>query len=314
MKDAFRHSRELLDFLNLTYTDNVKENDFPTLVTKIFAGKMTSQYDDPLLKQVLPDILEEKVNKEFTKDPLNEFSKGLKEPSNILQKYQGRTLLITSNACAVNCRYCFRRHFPYEEHRPSKITKALDEISKNTSIEEIILSGGDPLLLDDNNLRKVFQAIKDIKSIKTIRIHTRLPVILPQRISERLIETLYNQEQRIVVVVHSNHPNELDSDTRRAFECLKSIGVWLLNQSVLLKGVNDCDQILIDLSKKLFDQGVLPYYLHLPDKVANTTHFYVNTEEGQRIHKKVQAKLPGYLVPKLVREIPNYPSKKILSI
>ena len=163
MKDAFRHSRDLLDFLNMPHTDNVKENGFPTLVTKIFAGKMTSQYNDPLLKQVLPSILEEKVNKEFTNDPLDEFSKGLKERSNILQKYQGRALLIASNACAVNCRYCFRRHFPYEEHRPSKITKALDEISKNTSIEEIILSGGDPLLLNDNNLRKIFQDIENIK-------------------------------------------------------------------------------------------------------------------------------------------------------
>ena len=314
MKDAFRHSRELLDFLHLPYTDNFKENRFPTLVTKVFARKITSRYDDPLLRQVLPNILEEKADEEFTKDPLNEFSERLKQPSNILQKYQGRALLIASNACAVNCRYCFRRHFPYKENRPSNITKALDEVSKNKTIEEIILSGGDPLLLNDNNLRKIFQAIEEIKSIKTIRIHTRLPVILPQRISEKLIETFYNQKKRIVVVVHSNHPNELDSDTRRAFECLKSIGVWLLNQSVLLKGVNDCDQILTDLSKKLFDQGVLPYYLHLPDKVANTTHFYIDTKQGQKIHKKIQAKLPGYLVPKLVREIPNYPSKKILSI
>jgi len=313
MRGAFRNSKDLLDYLNLPNTGNFIENEFSTLVTKSFANRMKNTYDDPLLRQVLPDVKERNAHSAFVEDPLNEFSTSNKNSPNILQKYQKRALLITSNACAINCRYCFRRHFPYKLHRPKNIEQAIFEIGLDSSMSEIILSGGDPLILDDEGLQAIFQQIDNIKTIKTIRIHTRLPIVLPQRISEGLIHTLACTDKKLVVVVHVNHPNELDHETKRAFDCLKNSGAWLLNQSVLLKGVNDDAQILIDLSNKLFDQGVLPYYLHLPDKVAKTMHFFVDTKKGQRIHKKMQANLPGYLLPNLIKEIPGQPSKTIIS-
>ena len=302
-----------MKFLDLPDTNKFKENEFPTLVTKSFAKRMKPSYEDPLLKQVLPSPKEQNFHIDFVKDPLNEFSTPDKNSPNILQKYQKRALLITSNACAINCRYCFRRHFPYKLHRPKNIEQAILEIGMDNSINEIILSGGDPLLLDDGSLKTVFNQISSIKTIKTIRIHTRLPIVLPQRISEGLIDVLKLVSQKLVVVVHANHPNELNHETKRAFACLKNCDAWLLNQSVLLKGINDEAQILIDLSEKLFDQAVLPYYLHLPDKVANTGHFFVDIKEGQKIHKEMQANLPGYLLPNLIKEIPGQPSKTIIS-
>ena len=313
MKEAFRNPRHLLEFLQLPEPEKFKENEFSMLVTKSFAKRMEKSYDDPLLKQVLPDAKEEDTRSDFIKDPLNEFSTPDKNSPNILQKYQKRALLITSNACAINCRYCFRRHFPYKLHRPKNIEQAISEIGMDSTINEIILSGGDPLLLDDASLKTIFNQISTIKTIKTIRIHTRLPIVLPQRISEDLIDVLKLVNQKLVVVVHTNHPNELNHETKRAFTCLKNCDAWLLNQSVLLKGINDDGQILIDLSEKLFDQAVLPYYLHLPDKVANTSHFFVNIKEGQKIHKEMQAGLPGYLLPNLIKEIPGQPSKTIMS-
>jgi len=222
MREAFRDSKDLLDYLNLPNTGNFIENEFSTLVTKSFANRMKNTYDDPLLRQVLPDVKEQNAHSAFVEDPLNEFSTSNKNSPNILQKYQKRALLITSNACAINCRYCFRRHFPYKLHRPKNIEQAIIEIGLDSSISEIILSGGDPLILDDEGLQAIFQQIDNIKTIKTIRIHTRLPIVLPQRISEGLINTLACTDKKLVVVVHANHPNELDHETKRAFDCLKN--------------------------------------------------------------------------------------------
>ncbi len=313
MRGAFRNSKDLLDYLGLPDKGKFKENEFPTFVTKSFAKRMKPSYKDPLLKQVLPDPKEQNSHINFVKDPLNEFSTSRKNSPNILQKYRKRALIISSNACAINCRYCFRRHFPYKDHRPKNVEQAIHEIRLDSSISEIILSGGDPLLLDDRHLKSIFDQIETIKRIKTIRIHTRLPIVLPQRISDSLIKTFNHIEKKLVVVVHANHPNELNHETKRALTCLKKSGAWLLNQSVLLKGVNDDAQILIQLSDKLFDQAVLPYYLHLPDKVAGTSHFFVDTKEGLKIHKEIQANLPGYLLPNLIKEIPGRSSKTIIS-
>ena len=313
MRGAFHNSKSLLEFLKLPYSKKFEDNGFSTLVTKTFARRMESSYEDPLLKQVLPDPKEQDSHPDFVADPLNEFSDLSQNSSNILQKYNKRALLITSNACAINCRYCFRRHFPYKLHRPKTVEQAIKEIGLDTSINELILSGGDPLLLDDKNLDRIFQEIEAIKTIKTIRIHTRLPIVLPQRISEGFLDALNRINKKLVIVVHTNHSNELNDETQRAFNYLKKSGAFLLNQSVLLKGINDNAETLIDLSNKLFDQSVLPYYLHLPDKVANTAHFFIDTTQALAIHKKMQANLSGYLLPNLVREIPGQPSKTIIS-
>lgn len=317
LRHAIRSSRALLDLLQIEGMESLDQPDFPVLVPRNFAARMQpGNESDPLLRQVLAlgDELHEVEG--FSKDPLAEtdvVQVGSPAPG-LMHKYAGRALLITTAGCAINCRYCFRRHFPYADHRDQRHQRALQAIRQDQSIREVILSGGDPLLLDDQALHALVRALADISHVQRIRIHSRIPIVLPERVTAQLVDILKSTRLRVIMVVHSNHANELDSSTARALSTLQATGLWLLNQSVLLKGVNDTVESLTALSEKLFDQGVHPYYLHMPDHVAGTAHFYVEDTIALQLHQGMQAQLPGYLVPKLVREVPGQPAKQLIQV
>lgn len=267
---------------------------------------------DPLLRQIQP-IADEMVQHEnFAIDPLQE-SKYQPVPG-VLHKYHGRVLLIVTGACAIHCRYCFRRHFSYTDNSltNARLNQALDYINNDTTIDEIILSGGDPFMLSNQRLGELISLLEQIKHLQRLRIHTRIPVVDPERIDSELIGRLNNNRFTTSVVIHANHPQELNHEVRDALSTLRTAGIHLLNQSVLLAGVNDSAEILIELSKKLFEFGVLPYYLHMLDPVSGTAHFHVDDGTANKIINNIRARLPGYLVPKLVREIPGETHKQIL--
>jgi EF-P beta-lysylation protein EpmB len=268
--------------------------------------------NDPLLRQVLPIQDELADVADYTADPLGERA-ALRAPG-LLQKYHGRALLITTSACAVHCRYCFRREFPYAEQtsESSRWSEALDEIARDTSIEEVILSGGDPLSLSDSRLASLTDAIQRIPHVRRLRVHTRQPVVLPSRVDEGLTQWLTQLRLPVVFVLHVNHPNEIDADVRAACALLHDSGVTLLNQTVLLQGVNDDASVLSELSRKLFEAGVLPYYLHVLDRVRGAAHFDVPEASARVIAGQLAAQMPGYLVPRLAREIYGAPAKVTL--
>ncbi|MBL6815225.1 MAG: EF-P beta-lysylation protein EpmB [Pseudomonadales bacterium] len=319
LRGAFRQPQELLNHLNLP-TDSLAldpQPDFAMLVPGPFAARMNcADPNDPLLRQVLPVLQEREHSAGFVADPLgeNDAQLGFKRAPTLIQKYQGRVLMITTPGCAVNCRYCFRRHFPYQDHKPAGHREALAVIAADASISEVILSGGDPLLLGDAQLAELLYDINAIAHVRRIRLHSRLPIVLPQRITEALLATLAASRCSVTVVVHSNHAQELDADTARAFACLRGAGVHLLNQSVLLHGVNDDVDALCALSEALFEQGALPYYLHMPDPVTGTAHFMVSDAQAQPIYEAMRERLPGYLLPRLVREEPGEISKTPLVV
>jgi EF-P beta-lysylation protein EpmB len=277
-----------------------------------FARMRRGDPDDPLLRQVLPLAEELRPAPGFVSDPVGEHA-ALRAPS-LLQKYSGRALIITTSACAVHCRYCFRREFPYSEVSASapqapRWAAALDEIAADPTIEEVILSGGDPLSLRDERLAHLTDALSAIRHVQRIRVHTRTPIVLPSRVDEGLIAWLRAVRRPVVLVLHSNHPHELGPEVQAACGKLRAAGVMLLNQSVLLRGVNDDPAVLAALSCRLFEAGVLPYYLHVLDKVRGTHHFDVADERAQEIAGQLVARLPGYLVPRLVRERPGAAAK-----
>ena len=245
----------------------------------------------------------------LSEDPLQERS--FNQARGLLQKYRGRVLLTAAPHCAVHCRYCFRRHFDYAANTPGKRQwqETLEQIDGDSSISEVILSGGDPLAAGDSYLKWLLTQIDTLKQVTTIRIHTRLPVVIPQRITSSLCQTLASLESKLVIVIHCNHGQEIDSSVQLAVQKLRATGATLMNQSVLLKHINDDATSLVSLSHKLFDMHVLPYYLHLPDRVAGTGHYLVNEQEGLDLITKIRALLPGYLVPRLVREDPGSDSK-----
>jgi EF-P beta-lysylation protein EpmB len=266
---------------------------------------------DPLLRQVLP--LEEELREHpgYAPDPLQE--RAATHAPNLLRKYQGRALLITTQACAIHCRYCFRREFPYEEQREDagvrRFSAAIDAIATDRSIEEVILSGGDPLSLGDARLENLTSSLQAIPHLRRLRVHTRQPIVLPSRVDEGLLGWLRTVRLPTVFVLHTNHANEIDEAVREACVRLRAAGVMLLNQSVLLKGVNDDADTLVQLSRALFDAGIAPYYLHLPDRVRGTAHFDVPEDDARRLIAELTARLSGYLVPRLVREVPGAVSK-----
>jgi len=264
--------------------------------------------NDPLLRQVLPIGEELADTVDYVADPLGERA-ALRAPG-LLQKYHGRALLVTTSACAVHCRYCFRREYPYTNDR---LTEALAEIANDTSIEEVILSGGDPLSLSDARLTSLTDAIQRIPHVRRLRVHTRQPVVLPSRVDEGLTQWLTQLRLPVVFVLHANHANEIDSDVRAASASLRDSGVTLLNQTVLLRGVNDDASVLADLSRALFEAGVLPYYLHVLDHVRGAAHFDVPEERARLIAGQLAAQMPGYLVPRLAREIYGAPAKVTLT-
>ncbi len=317
LKDAFRSTHDLLDFVGLDehqlpYAVD-HGNNFATLVPQGFAARIRPGNPwDPLLLQVLP-LMEERQSKiGFSEDPLQETS-AYALTSGLIQKYSGRALMITTPSCAVHCRYCFRRAFPYEAHRPREQAQSLTALKADTSVTEIILSGGDPLVMTDAGLGKLFEQLDAIAHLKRVRIHTRLPIVLPERVTQGLLDVLMHTRLQTVMVVHANHAQELNPATHRAFRALKSTGMNVLNQSVLLEGINMELTAQVNLQEKLHEQGILPYYLHLPDRVTGTHHFFVEDAAALALYREMQAILPGYLLPKLVREVPGGQSKQALA-
>ncbi len=260
---------------------------------------------DPLLLQVLPLHAELNTTAGFIADPLDE--KKYNILPGLLHKYHGRVLITLVGSCGVNCRYCFRREFPYENNNPGTKgwDKILSYILERPDITEVILSGGDPLVGSDDLLQLFCDKLLQIPHITTLRIHTRLPIVIPDRITDSLIYYLRDLPLKKIVVLHTNHPNEINSEVMLALQKLSQINITLLNQSVLLKNIYDDPETLISLSEKLWHSGVLPYYLHLLDKVTGTSHFDVDETTAKKLMAKLQENLPGYLVPRLVREVPG---------
>ncbi|MDC0610101.1 EF-P beta-lysylation protein EpmB [Vibrio sp.] len=264
--------------------------------------------NDPLLRQVLPVLEEFDLHDGYSIDPLDEHET---EQPGLLHKYKNRVLLILKAGCAINCRYCFRRHFPYQENKGSKSVWAenIDYIHQHNEINEVILSGGDPLMAKDHELMWFMEQIEAIEHVKTLRIHTRLPVVIPDRITDALINLLANSRLNIVLVSHINHANEINQELNLAFTKLKNARVTLLNQAVLLKGVNDSVTAQVALSEALFSCGILPYYLNVLDKVQGAAHFYVSDVHAKEIMAGLIKEVSGYLVPQLTREIGGRASK-----
>lgn len=310
---AVRSVDELLQLLQIdpaTLKSGRLHSNFPVRVPRGFVARMTpGDPRDPLLLQVLPLATEDRVIAGFTQDPLHE-QQAMPVPG-LLHKYRGRALLTMTGACAIHCRYCFRRHFPYAEANPSVAHwgPALSYLAATPDISELILSGGDPLTLTDDRLRSLTRKLAAIPHLQTLRIHTRLPVVLPERIDAGLLDWISEQTLKIVVVIHCNHPNEIDQTVCVALDKLGMAGVTLLNQSVLLRTVNDDVPVLAQLSKRLFTAGVMPYYLHQMDRVQGAAHFMVAADDARRLVSELGAILPGYLLPRLVEEIPGMPGK-----
>ncbi len=298
---------QLLD-LNPTQVFSAKKatDQFPLRVPRSFIERMKKgDPNDPLLAQVLPLGVEMSDVAGFSDDPLQE--QAVNPVPGLLHKYHGRVLITLTGACAIHCRYCFRRHFPYPDNtnRQHHWARLCDYISSDRCIEEVILSGGDPLVLKDHHLAAFIAELEKIPHLKRLRIHTRLPIVIPERITDHFIDLLKATRLRVVVVIHCNHANEIDESVILKLESLANSNIMLLNQSVLLKGVNDHSDALINLSQTLFRANVLPYYLHMLDPVSGAAHFQVSKEEALALMKKLKQNLPGYLVPRLVQEVPK---------
>ncbi len=317
MKRAVRCPRRLAEYLDLpadTISGQQAAGDFPLFVPLPFLERMElGNPNDPLLRQVLPSRQEAEYQPGYSRDPLGESQ--FEPAGGLLQKYHGRILLIATGSCAVHCRYCFRRHFPYghANQNHSDWDDAIDHIEKDASIAEVILSGGDPLTLVDTRFDELIHRIQGISHVKRLRIHTRLPIVIPQRMTDALVEALSQSRLTVVVVVHCNHANELDTAVDRAIGLLTANAITVLNQAVLLQGVNDEIGSLVALSERLFELGVLPYYLHQLDPVAGAAHFQVPIHQGLQLIEQMRMRLPGYLVPRYVQEIAGEPNKTILA-
>jgi EF-P beta-lysylation protein EpmB len=283
---------------------------FPLRVPRSFVARMRiGDPHDPLLRQVLPLDAESVPARGFGVDPVGDLASAARP--GLLHKYHGRVLLVATGACAVHCRYCFRRHFPYAEENPRGHgwQDALDYIRADDSITEVILSGGDPLSLTDARLADLTTAVAAIPHVRRLRIHTRQPVVLPSRVDDAFLKWFTSLPLQKAVVVHVNHANEIDDEVVTAFAALQAAGATLFNQSVLLRDVNDSVDALANLSDALFAAKVIPYYLHLLDRVAGAAHFQVDDERARELHAALRARLPGYLVPRLVREDAGAPGK-----
>ena len=317
LSDLVTDPEELLNLLELdkSLLNEAKKasQKFPLMVTKNFIARMEKGNPrDPLLLQVLPLGIELQEHENYHADPLEE--KNANPIPGLLHKYQGRILLTLTSACAVHCRYCFRRNFPYEENNPG--TKGweliFDYIRKDGEITEVILSGGDPLVMSDKLLKSFCDKLSGISHVKRLRFHTRVPVVLPERITEEFTNWISELPFDVVIVIHMNHPREMNDDVKTAMLALRKAGATMLNQSVLLKDINDDAEVLKELSESLFAAGVLPYYLHVLDKVQGTAHFDMKEDHALNLHAELMQTLPGYLVPKLAREEAGKTSKTIL--
>lgn len=317
LANAIRDPEELLAQLGLTdrldTIDQAVLKQFPLRVPQSYVNKMRhGDAFDPLLRQVFPLIDEGITDDNFVTDPVGD-QLAVTSPG-LLQKYNGRALLLTTGACAIHCRYCFRRHFPYNESNPlaSQWQQTLDALKHDETINEVILSGGDPLALSDNKLASMITDLEQIPHLKRLRIHTRLPVVLPERINEALLDWISKTRFNVVMVIHANHSHELAGEEAKALTALAEAKVQLLNQAVLLKGINDSVPALCALSERLIALGVLPYYLHLLDPVAGAAHFDVAESIGIQLITELRTQLSGYLVPRLVREQQGKSSKTVI--
>lgn len=314
LKQGVNNTGDLLDLVQLSEQDIpaalLSPQPFKLRVPQGFINRMQrGNPHDPLLLQVLPVSDELNTTPGYTADPLVE-SQTNPIPG-LLQKYKSRALLTITGACAINCRYCFRRHFPYSDNNPGTAgwEAAIDYLRQHTDIKEVIFSGGDPLTAPDSVLANLTAKIATIPHITTLRIHSRLPIVLPERINDEFLAWFTGSRLKPVMVLHCNHPQEIDNNVADALKRLDKAGILLLNQTVLLKGINNDSSILAALSNILFENNTLPYYLHLLDKVQGAAHFDLPLVEASTIYSELRALLPGYLVPKLVREIPGAKSK-----
>lgn len=281
-------------------------DDFPLFVPASYLSRIErGNLADPLFRQVWPATAESDASPGFTDDPVADASFALRP--GLIQKYAGRALMVVTGACAVHCRYCFRRHFPYNESPPSEAVwaGAVATVRADPSIEEIILSGGDPLTVTDPRLARLADQFAALPHLRRLRIHTRLPVMIPSRVNDALLSWLTGTRLTPVMVIHANHAQELDDEVAAALRRLRTAGVLLLNQAVLLRGVNDTVDAQADLSLRLIDLGVTPYYLNQLDRVRGAAHFEVSIERGREIITELRRRLPGYAVPRYVQDKPG---------
>lgn len=313
LQQVIRKPSELLEILQLSPKQvdlDPSQLNFPLRVPREYVAKMMpGEASDPLLLQILPSQQEQENHPGYLDDPVGDLAKN--PIPGLIHKYTSRVLLIINGSCAIHCRYCFRRHFPYDEHKPSKVRwqQALDYISSHPEINEVILSGGDPLTLSDSQLAWLTRAIDAIPHVSRLRIHSRTIAMISQRVCPALLEWITSLSIKVILVNHINHANEIDTAFDKAMYCLQRAGVTLLNQAVLLKGINDTVEAQIALSERLFSAGVLPYYLNLLDKVQGAAHFDTPEAHASQLMQKLRCELPGFLVPQLVREVAGEPYK-----
>ncbi|MDG2221919.1 MAG: EF-P beta-lysylation protein EpmB [Rubripirellula sp.] len=324
MKLAVRNSSQLLEMLGIpldrgesgdlgdlaVFSGIQGEKTFPTFVPLEFLRRMKpGDPDDPLLRQVLPIAAEDSQQQGESSDPVGDLD-SLSAPG-LLHKYHGRALLVVSGACGVHCRYCFRREFPYQQESGpvDRWNQAIEYLRRNPEIEEVLLSGGDPLTLTDPALSHLIDRLETVGHVRRLRIHTRMPIVIPQRVTDQLVDRLADSRLTAWFVVHANHPHELDEHVLNALARLIDRGIPVLNQAVLLKGVNDDANILADLCRRLVNHRIQPYYLHQLDRVRGATHFEVSVEQGRQLIEELREVLPGYAVPQYVVEQSGEPSK-----
>lgn len=314
LQQGFRSPEALAAYLGLDPCPAHARNAFAMRVPRAYAARMRrGDPQDPLLRQVWPAPEENDTAAGFSTDPVGDLAS--RRGHGILHKYQGRVLLTVTGACAVHCRYCFRRHFPYAEETPGHAgwRATLTALRADPSISEVILSGGDPLSLPDNRLSAMAADLATLPALRRLRIHTRQPVVLPARVDEALLAWLAAFPQPVAMVLHVNHAQEIDRALKQACARLRSAGVQLLNQAVLLRGVNDTTHAQSALSVALFDAGVVPYYLHLLDHVQGAAHFHLAEDRALTIIDELRQQLPGYLVPRLAREDAGAASKTVIA-
>jgi EF-P beta-lysylation protein EpmB len=312
-RQSFTSISELVDFLELSNELRARvlmKTAFPLLVPIRLAKKMAKNtLDDPLIRQFLPLVDEEKKDPRFVKEPVQDSS--FRKENRLLQKYPERALLVTTSACAMNCRFCFRRHFDYSIGETS-FDAEIQALEEDPTLSEVILSGGDPLSLSDEKLQNLFNRLDQVPHLKRIRFHTRFPIGIPERIDASFLSLLKSSTKQVVFIIHCNHSKELDEDVLDALKSIQKLGIPVLNQAVLLKGVNDDPTTLKKLMETLVDRGIFPYYLHQLDKVEGATHFEVDQKTGTELIEKLASCLSGYAVPKYVSEIPGETQKTLL--
>lgn len=310
LRSNFIHLSKLADFLELTEDQRnrlLARSRFVLNLPLRLAEKIEKgNLEDPIFKQFVPTELENDVMEGFVSDPVGDGA--CRVEKKLIHKYEGRVLLVTTGACAMHCRYCFRQNFEYEVQQKG-FDEAVELIAADASIHEVILSGGDPLSLDDQVLEGLLRRLANIPHVRNIRFHTRFPIGIPERINESFLKLLESVPVQFWFIVHVNHPRELDEDVLAALKSMQKLGIPVLNQSVLLKGVNDDVEVLAELYGRLINHGIMPYYLHQLDRVKGTAHFEVKESEGVALVNALSKRLPGYAVPKYVREVAGMPAK-----